>query len=89
MSQPIDYAGPFPRKKHSHRCKTCGQGTYCYKARCTKPQRVEQCFWCMRTNAEKKKDLIESLAHFLVDNQAGKSIALQMEGSRPPGHKTL
>ena len=39
----------------------------------------------MRTKSEKKKDLIEQLAHFLVDNQAGKSIALQMEGSRPPG----
>lgn len=39
----------------------------------------------MRTKAEKKKYLIESLAHFLVDNQAGKSIALQMEGSRPEG----
>ena len=38
----------------------------------------------MQTKVEKKKDLIESLAHFLVDNQAGKSIALQMEGSRSP-----
>ena len=39
----------------------------------------------MQTKAEKKKRLIEELAHFLVDNQAGKSIALQMEGSRGDG----
>jgi hypothetical protein len=36
----------FPRKKHSHRCQKCGQGTYCYKKHCTKPQRIEQCMWC-------------------------------------------
>jgi len=36
----------LPRKKHSHRCATCGQGVYCYKTRCTQPQRLETCRWC-------------------------------------------
>ncbi len=40
------YAGPFPRGKHSHRCQTCGQGTYCYKAECKLPQKIELCRWC-------------------------------------------
>ncbi|MEY2411048.1 MAG: hypothetical protein QOF48_3718 [Verrucomicrobiota bacterium] len=35
-----------PRKKHSHRCKRCGQGVYCYKTHCTKPQRVTTCTGC-------------------------------------------
>lgn len=39
----------------------------------------------MVTRQAKKEILIETLAHFLVDNQGGKSIALQMEGSRPDG----
>lgn len=36
----------FPRKKHSHRCLKCGEAVWCYKARCTKPQRVVACQWC-------------------------------------------
>lgn len=36
----------FPRKKHSHRCLKCGEGVYCYKQDCTKPQRVDCCQWC-------------------------------------------
>jgi len=46
------YSGPFPRKKHSHRCKGCEQKFYqlnavaCYKSHCTKPQLVETCSWC-------------------------------------------
>jgi len=31
----------------------------------------------------RKKRLIEQLAHFLVDDQAAKSIVLQMDGQRP------
>jgi hypothetical protein len=37
----------------------------------------------MKNKTDLKNRLIEQLAHFLVDNQAGKSIALQMEASRP------
>ena len=29
-----------PRKKHSHRCKICGEASYCYKKHCQKPQRI-------------------------------------------------
>jgi len=36
----------LPRKKHSHRCMACGSAVYCYKTRCTKPQRIELCAWC-------------------------------------------
>lgn len=39
----------------------------------------------MVTRETKKQILIETLAHFLVDNQAGKSIALQMEAGRTEG----
>jgi hypothetical protein len=34
------------------------------------------------TKEERKQDFIKQLAHFLVDNQAGKSIFLQMESMR-------
>lgn len=34
------------------------------------------------TNAEKKKEFIEKLAHFLADNQGGKSVLLQLEYQR-------
>ncbi len=45
------YAGPFPRGKHSHKCKGCevrGQinAVACYKKQCTKPQLVATCEWC-------------------------------------------
>lgn len=36
----------IPRKKHSHRCRSCGYAVYCYKTRCTKPQKIERCGWC-------------------------------------------
>ena len=35
-----------PRKKHSHRCLRCGSAVYCYKSRCTLPQRITTCRWC-------------------------------------------
>lgn len=34
------------------------------------------------TNEERKQNFIKQIAHFLVDNQAGKSIALQVESMR-------
>ena len=40
------YAGPFPRKKHSHRCDQCGNATYCYVGQCKQPQKLEICRWC-------------------------------------------
>lgn len=45
------YAGPFPRKRHFHRCETCWatrkQGAvYCYKTKCSKPQSSEDCALC-------------------------------------------
>jgi hypothetical protein len=47
-SQP--YTGPFPRGKHSHKCKGCEQrGQYavaCYKSKCAKPQLVATCEFC-------------------------------------------
>ena len=36
----------FPRKKHSHRCLSCGHAVYCYKTQCAKPQRIEACPAC-------------------------------------------
>lgn len=36
----------YPRAKHSHRCRHCGEAVYCYKAQCIKPQRVERCLYC-------------------------------------------
>lgn len=42
---------PTLRGKHSHRCGRCGQGTYCYKAGCQKPQKIEICFYCRPTGA--------------------------------------
>lgn len=52
MKRTEPYTGPFPRKRHSHRCKGCevtvGQfnAVACYKKHCTKPQLVETCEWC-------------------------------------------
>lgn len=45
------YNGPFPRGKHSHKCKGCeerGQvnAVACYKSKCTRPQLVATCDWC-------------------------------------------
>jgi hypothetical protein len=37
------------RKKHSHRCKRCGDAVYCYKTACTKPQRIDECSYCAHT----------------------------------------
>ena len=50
-SKTAPYNGPFPRKRHSHRCQTCkgrqGQrAVACYKQKCTKPQSVEDCIFC-------------------------------------------
>lgn len=36
----------FPRKKHSHRCRKCGQAVWCYKTQCAKPQRIDECMYC-------------------------------------------
>jgi len=37
----LPYSGPFPRKRHYHRCPQCkshgSNGVNCYKQRCTKP----------------------------------------------------
>jgi hypothetical protein len=40
------YAGPFPRKRHSHHCKLCRWTVACYKTLCRKAQRIEACTWC-------------------------------------------
>jgi hypothetical protein len=45
------YTGPFPRKKHSHKCLGCvprGQlnAVACYKVHCTKPKVTDTCEWC-------------------------------------------
>jgi hypothetical protein len=47
----MPYTGPFPRGKHSHRCKGCetrnNQGAVaCYKSQCTRPQLTATCSWC-------------------------------------------
>jgi len=43
MSEPIT----FPRKRHSHRCLSCGgPAVACYKTHCALPQRITQCRWC-------------------------------------------
>lgn len=46
------YTGPFPRKKHSHKCTNCvkrGQlnAVACYKTQCTKPKVTEFCSYCI------------------------------------------
>jgi hypothetical protein len=37
----LEYTGPFPRKRHYHRCPKCrvngSQGVSCYMAKCTRP----------------------------------------------------
>lgn len=42
----VEYSGPWPRNKHTHRCLRCGEGMNCYKQRCTQSQRVNGCRWC-------------------------------------------
>jgi hypothetical protein len=38
------YTGPFPRKKHYHRCIACDDvGVNCYKTKCTKPRDIPSC----------------------------------------------
>lgn len=51
MKRTDPYTGPFPRKRHSHRCRGCeARGQYnavaCYKSQCAKPQLVVSCSWC-------------------------------------------
>jgi hypothetical protein len=51
MKRTDSYTGPFPRKRHSHRCKGCESfhqynAVGCYKAHCSKPQLTETCSWC-------------------------------------------
>lgn len=38
-----------PRGKHSHRCKICRSGVYCYKQACGLPQKLDACAECRRT----------------------------------------
>jgi hypothetical protein len=46
-SRRVQYEGPFPRKRHSHKCLNCGGNSVaCYKTRCTRSQRVDSCQWC-------------------------------------------
>jgi hypothetical protein len=45
------YSGPFPRKRHYHRCPRCkdhgSNGTNCYKSQCTIPVLMSNpCSWC-------------------------------------------
>lgn len=44
------YTGPFPRKRHYHRCDGCkkrgSNGVNCYKQRCTAPVLQDTCSWC-------------------------------------------
>jgi hypothetical protein len=52
----LEYSGPWPRKRHYHRCPECkGQGSNgvnCYKARCSKPVLLSgPCSWCRRVVA--------------------------------------
>jgi hypothetical protein len=44
LAFPVDTNGK--RERHSHRCKGCGYSVYCYKAKCTLPQRIERCRCC-------------------------------------------
>jgi hypothetical protein len=46
-----EYTGPFPRKRHYHRCPHCrdhgSNGVNCYKQRCTTPVLMDYpCSWC-------------------------------------------
>ena len=46
-----EYTGPFPRKRHYHRCPKCKEkgsnGVNCYKQRCTTPVLMSvPCSWC-------------------------------------------
>lgn len=47
----MEYTGPFPRKRHYHRCPECKKrgsgGVNCYKSRCTAPVLLDYlCSWC-------------------------------------------
>jgi hypothetical protein len=47
----LPYTGPFPRKRHYHRCPKCqdhgSNGANCYKQRCTAPVLLSgPCSWC-------------------------------------------
>ena len=56
------YEGPFPRKRHSHRCTGCAAkyGQYnavaCYKTYCRKPQLMGECSWCRPHHTESAHD---------------------------------
>ena len=42
-----EYTGPWPRKRHSHKCSSCVNGVYCYKSKCRLPATVPApCGWC-------------------------------------------
>lgn len=54
QSKDLLYVGPFPRKKHSHKCPSLGckmrgqiNAVACYKSHCQRPQR-DLCSFCKR-----------------------------------------
>lgn len=53
LTETKPYAGPFPRKRHYHRCPKCfdrgGNGVNCYKSKCTLPRDLKVCSWCGTT----------------------------------------
>lgn len=47
----LPYTGPWPRKKHYHRCPECKKhgsgGVNCYKSKCSAPVLLDRpCSWC-------------------------------------------
>lgn len=57
------YTGPFPRGRHSHRCRGCVQrgqvnSVACYKSKCTKPQTVDSCAWCNPSQIAKRPETL-------------------------------
>jgi hypothetical protein len=47
----LPYTGPFPRKRHYHRCETCfargrSNGVNCYKKNCTRAVLHDGCWSC-------------------------------------------
>lgn len=51
MNRTETYPGPWPRKRHSHRCMHCWNdrmqpAVYCYKRKCAQPQQTDRCECC-------------------------------------------
>lgn len=84
FNQTEPYAGPFPRKRHYHRCAKCVgrgfNGVYCYKAKCSLPRDLAGCLSCAGRHVLFSDDTPETRAAAPLVSAAAELIAETEQG---------